>query len=130
MFWAIAVGVAIVAIAFLGVYLIWGLTSFAIFSAFILAFLMLGLFYRFFVVHLNEVEVGVIFKRDGNFSRFLPPKNTYFLQPYEYLSDKMTTGPRKARGTTSMIRTKEGIPITIAWEVSFRIDPSLIPNRV
>lgn len=103
-------------------------------------------------IRLNEMQVGVLFSRRGNFICFLD--NDYYngrlyprpagQQPYddntlpkkrakplnrhkinparEVLKSTLSKGAIQASGTCAQVRTKEGIPITVPWQVSFRIE--------
>lgn len=80
------------------------------------------LFYRFCYIHLNEMEVGVLFDREGNFSRFIDSGH-HFINPFkEQLTDKLPKGPQSSKGTAKKIRTSEGVAVDIQWDVSFFID--------
>lgn len=81
---------------------------------------------RYTYVHLNEMEVGVIFWRDGNFSRFLQP-GFHMINPFlEYQESVITKAPQTASGTDKLFRSKEGIPVTVTWSTSFFIDVTKI----
>ncbi len=118
-----------------------------------------GLFENYVV--LNEMEVGVVFDRHGNFVCFLdneygrirrrydtedepwygdtngdgidetPVKEKRLAKPLnrhrinratEVLKSRLRKGSFEASGTAKDVRTCEGIPITIPWTVSFRIE--------
>ncbi len=94
----------------------------AIVSSIYIALGVVYLLYRFCFIHLNEMEVGVLFDRDGNFSRFIDSGH-HFINPLaEHLTDKLPKGPQSSKGTAQQIRTREGIPVSIQWDVSFFID--------
>ncbi len=79
-------------------------------------------FRRFCYIHLNEMEVGVLFDSEGNFSRFIDSGH-HFINPFkEHLTDKLPKGSQSGKGVAKQIRTKEGIPVDIQWDVSFFID--------
>lgn len=115
----------------------------------LLAMMVVSAYYTGYII-LNEMEVGVIFSRHGNFVCFLdndygritprpsgsthydgsnlPPKLTKPLRRHrinpagEVLKSKMRKGSYKASGVSNDIRTKEGIPVTIPWSISFKVD--------
>ncbi|MCA9962264.1 MAG: SPFH domain-containing protein [Anaerolineales bacterium] len=129
MIWTIGIGL-LVLVMLITAYFLWNTTAFIIFTAFIFATVVVGVFLKYAVVHLNELEVGVVFDRWGNFSRFLD-SGRHFINPFlERMTAKMTKGTRDATGTTSMIRTKEGVPVTVTWSVSFRIEYQRIPDNI
>lgn len=113
------------AVAFLVCILAWiflDVMGFAIIVGLVMGTLGVIVLYRYAYVHLNEMEVGVIFNREGNFSRFLPPGH-HFINPFiEYLDSTMTRGFQTSKSTARQIRTREGIPVDIQWDVSFSVD--------
>lgn len=72
-------------------------------------------------VHIGELEYGVVFFYNGNFSRFLDSGWRTINPLMEKLTGKITKGSQKAQGT-SKLRTRDGIPVDITWSVSFKID--------
>lgn len=129
MIWIILGSIALCAVLFVAVYAVWGLTAFIIASALVSALLATTLFMQYAHVHLEETEIGVLFNRWGNFVRFLP-SGSHTINPLRYvLRDRMTKGTQTARGTSTFIRTREGLPVTISWSVSFTIKvEEIAPN--
>jgi len=126
MLWIILSGLIVGILAFILLWAMIGLTGLTIVTALLMGLCALMIVQRFSYVHLNEMEVGVIFRRDGNFSRFLPPGH-HFINPFlEYRDSIIPKGPQTTKGTATQIRTKEGIPVTIHWNVSFFIDVTKI----
>lgn len=72
-------------------------------------------------VHIGELEYGVVFFHNGDFSRFLDSGWQTINPLTEKLTDTITKGSQKAQGTSSL-RTRDGIPVDVAWNVSFKID--------
>ena len=91
-------------------------------------------------VSLNEMEVGVLFNDKGNFVCFLDndygriepgkprpaqrkkPLSRHTITPYkERMTAIISKGGQKAEGTLNKVRTVEGIPIKVKWEVKFKI---------
>ncbi|MCB9445997.1 MAG: SPFH domain-containing protein [Ardenticatenaceae bacterium] len=71
-------------------------------------------------VYIGELEYGVVFDHRGDFSRFLD-SGWRVLNPFtEKLTDRMTKGSQKAQAT-SYLRTRDGIPVEISWNVSFKV---------
>ncbi|MCP4358187.1 MAG: hypothetical protein GY796_09260, partial [Chloroflexi bacterium] len=96
-------------------------------------------------VRLNELEVGVLFDRHGNFICFLDneygrvypqsankpnhcqpldnPIRRHAVNPaQERMTATISKGLITATGTAKQIRTLEGIPIDIPWSFAFRIE--------
>lgn len=77
------------------------------------------------VVIIDELHVGTVFnKRTGNFKRFLRP-GIYRIDPFtEVKGDEIYLGSQSTSGTCEELRTKEGIPLSIEYNVSFSVDPA------
>lgn len=97
-------------------------------------------------ITLNEMEVGVLFSRKGNFVCFLDneygriyPRKSEHDKPRKLLNpvtrhkinpaievfsrdNILRKGTFDCSGTCNDIRTREGIPINIPWKLSFRIE--------
>ena len=103
-------------------------------------------YYEHSYISLNEMEVGVVFNRKGNFVCFLDndygriepgkprprkrakPLSRHSINPYEErLTNIMTKSSQKGEGTLDKVRTIEGIPIKIKYAVSFKIIAMNIP---
>ena len=77
-------------------------------------------------VVVGELEVGTVFtRREGNFVRFLVPrKGPHWINPFsEKAGDKIALGNQSISGTCEDLRTKEGILLSIEYNVSFSVDP-------
>lgn len=75
-------------------------------------------------VRIGELEYGVIFKRNGDFSRFVGSGRQYINPLVESLEATLPKGSIKASGNNEKMRTAEGIIVTItSWSVSGKIDP-------
>lgn len=93
---------------------IWMLTA-------VIGFLVVYFVRSLFIVHIGELEFGVVFYHNGNFARFLDP-GMRFLNPFaEHLTDRIPRGSQKANATTE-VRTKEGILVKVTWAVSFKVN--------
>jgi regulator of protease activity HflC (stomatin/prohibitin superfamily) len=71
-------------------------------------------------VYIGELEYGVVFFHTGDFSRFLDSGWQTINPLTEKLTGTISKGSQKAQGT-SHLRTKDGVPVEIAWSVSFKI---------
>jgi hypothetical protein len=84
-------------------------------------------------VIVGELEVGTVFtRREGDFVRFLrPQKGPHWIRPLaEKAGDKIPLGNQTTSGTCEELRTKEGIPISIEYNVSFSVDPFMTPETI
>lgn len=130
MVWVTLVSITVVAALFTAVYLVWGMTTFVIIGALVTALLATALFYRYAHIFLQETEVGILFDHHGNFVRFLP-SGPHTINPLRFeLRDRLTKGAQSAKGTSTLIRTKEGIPVTVSWSVSFTIKVEHIKDGI
>ena len=121
-----------------GVYTFFGAIGVAICILVTIAWICIELIQRSFV-SVNEMEVGVVFNRKGNFVCFLdneygridPKKRLrkqnklvtrHQINPFtEQMTGIITKGSQKAEGTLVNSRTVEGVPIKLKWSVSFKI---------
>lgn len=143
----VVIGAAIL----LAVGYVWGETT-GFIAAAVVVLLLLGVVSSLLTsyVFLNEMEVGVVFDRHGKFVCFLdndygriyprpanakpyedqtlPPKRSqplvrHHINPaLEVVRGKLRKGSFEASSVSNDVRTKEGIPVTIPWSVSFRIE--------
>jgi len=84
-------------------------------------------------VIVGELEVGTVFtRREGDFIRFLKPKSgSHWIRPLaEKAGDKIPLGNQTTSGTCEELRTKEGIPLSINYNVSFSVDPFKTPEGI
>lgn len=127
-----------VGLVFGGAYIFLGVLGVLLGIAVALAGLIFVLYQRSYV-SLNEMQVGVVFNRSGNFVCFLdndygriepykrPNKQTkplrrHYIHPIdEQMTGIITKGSQKAEGKLENFRTVEGVPIKIKWSVSFKI---------
>ncbi len=124
MLWVIITAVTL--LAFIISWIFMGMAGITIVAGLLAGIAALTLMYQYAYIHLNEMEVGVLFNRERNFSRFLQPGH-HFINPLaEYLDSKLPKGSQTTKGTARQIRTKEGISVSIQWDVSFFIDVTKI----
>ena len=77
-------------------------------------------------VVVGELEVGTVFtRREGDFVRFLQPqRGPHWINPFsEKAGEKVSLGNQTTSGTCEELRTKEGIPLSIDYNVSFSVNP-------
>lgn len=127
----VVLAVLLAAILLLSLYLFLGLSGLLMVAAVAAVALALLYLFRSAFVLVNEMEFGVIFdKINGNFVRFIDSERHrhldyyHFINPFtERLESKIPKGSQKAIGTLEQVRTKEGIPISVNYVVSFAVDP-------
>ena len=125
--WVIGFSLVAATALLLSIYQIWGWSGPVWLLAVIIGLLVVNFVKSLLFVHINEMEFGVVFFHNGNFSRFLdfghgPFEKYHFINPFtEHLESKITRGSQNARATTKL-RTRDGIPVEISWVVSFKID--------
>ncbi|MCP4424384.1 MAG: hypothetical protein GY803_07835 [Chloroflexi bacterium] len=129
--WIIGFGLVAALALLLSIYQIWGWSGPAWLLAIVIGLLVVNFFRSLCIVHINEMEFGVVFYRNGNFSRFLgfghgPRAKYHFINPFaERLESKITRGSQKANATTN-VRTRDGVPVDITWAISFKVDTANI----
>ena len=65
---------------------------------------------------------GIVFEKEGNFIQFID-SGTHFIDPFhEELKTKVSKKKLKAEGRMDVVRTKEGIPVTLFWKAEFFFD--------
>ena len=77
-------------------------------------------------VVVGELEVATVFTRkEGDFVKFLrPKKGAYWINPLRCVEGgRIYLGSQSTSGTVDDVRTKEGIPLSIEYNVSFQVDP-------
>ncbi len=81
-------------------------------------------FFKAAQVIVGELEVATIFdKKTGNFKKFLEP-GVYWINPFRVREgDRIPLGNQNTSGQCESLRTKEGIPLTIDYNVSFSMNP-------
>lgn len=133
--WIIILGFVSVSALLLTLYQLLGWIGPLFLFALIVSVAIVVAVFRATYVHIGEMEFGVVFYRNGNFSRFLGfgfglKEKYHFINPFtEKLESKITRGSQKARATTSL-RTRDGIPVEISWVVDFKIDTANILKTI
>lgn len=74
-------------------------------------------------IRIGEMEYGVIFKNNGDFSHFVNSGPQYINPLREHLEATLPRGGVKAGETTEKLRTSDGILVNVKWVVSGKLDP-------
>jgi regulator of protease activity HflC (stomatin/prohibitin superfamily) len=96
--------------------------------------LFLGLLFvfvhRWAYVSVPELEVAVVKQVGSNkFLRFLPAGGHWLLPFREDAKTRIDLSPPTVKGKTSGLQTIGGLSLTIAWELSFSLDPLRVPAQ-
>lgn len=119
----VAVGLLLVAL-FLAMYQGFGISGIIVTLVIVAAAIIAYVVYSASSIRVGELEYGVIFKRNGDFSRFVGSGRQYINPLMESLEATLPKGSIKASGTNEKMRTAEGITVTItSWSLSGKIDP-------
>ncbi len=122
MFWLGFIGVIIFAIISILLYAAMGWVGVILMLAFILAAALVWVFYRHAYVLLTEMEMGVVFHRNGNFAYFLD-SGRHILNPMTHqLVYRMTKGNINTGRFITEGRAREGIPVTVELSVTVQIN--------
>lgn len=96
----------------------WGTAVFATF------FLILTMMKQWTLVTIPEMEVGVVFRRDGNrFARFLAPGHHWMMPLTEKFHSTIPLNPGMVSETCRQVQTKTGLAVDIAWSATYTLDP-------
>lgn len=74
-------------------------------------------------IRIGEMEYGVIFKNNGDFSHFVNSGPQYINPLKEHLEATLPKGSIKASETTERLRTSDGISVNVKWAVSGKVNP-------
>ncbi len=107
----------------LALYQLLGLTGVILGLIAVAVLLGAGIFWGRSRVMIGELEVGVVFKQNGNFSRFIDSGYQNINPFWERLEGKISKGSQKAVGNCHMMRTADGMAVSADWAVSFKVDP-------
>ena len=83
---------------------------------------------RWWYVRVPELETAVIFHAGGqSFARFLAPGRHWIMPFTEKLGQSISTAAGSASGQCVQAETTGGIPLTIDWTLSYKLNPFRIP---
>ena len=105
---------------------IWGLASVLLISA-ILFVIGAELFKNSFQVFINERDIGIVFKNNGDFDSFID-SGKHYLNPRKRKIKKQLRikGNKFAAQTT--VRTKDGVLVTVSWETKYDFNRDVLLN--
>jgi len=116
------IGVIIITIISITVYAAMGWAGVALILAFILTAAIIWVSYRYSSILLTEMEMGVVFRRNGNFAYFLD-SGRHILNPLTHkLVYRMTKGNINTGRFITEARAREGIPVTVDLSVAVQIN--------
>jgi regulator of protease activity HflC (stomatin/prohibitin superfamily) len=83
---------------------------------------------RWFYVNVPELETAVVYRTDSEtFARFLAPGRHWIMPFVERLGTNISTASAAVKGNCVNAETMGGIPLTIDWSLSYKLDPFRIP---
>lgn len=80
-----------------------------------------------FHTYINERDIGIVFKRNGDFDDFVDCGERYILPRSRVLETHLRVKNNKAEGETKM-RTLEGVLVTIYWETKYSLKKEVLLN--
>jgi hypothetical protein len=85
---------------------------------------------HFFMLHVAELTAVVVTDQaEQRFARFLPP-GRHWLRPFEQPTATISLSSQTATGKAVGIQTSGGLPLTITWSVSYKLEPLRVqPDR-
>lgn len=84
---------------------------------------------RWWYVAVPELETAVVYRTDGEtFARFLAPGRHWIMPFVEKLGESISTATATVNGQCGQAETTGGIPLTIEWSLSYKLDPFRIPS--
>ncbi len=107
---------------------IWGASG-AVGAAIVVVFLLAVWGVRRWVyVTVPELETAVVYRADSDtFARFLAPGRHWIMPFVEQLGAPIATASATAKGQCVNAETMGGIPLTIEWSLSYKLNPFRIP---
>ncbi|MEJ2749529.1 MAG: SPFH domain-containing protein [Anaerolineae bacterium] len=113
---------------FVAVGLIWGGTVGLVTAVFTLALFPMWAARRWLYVTVPELETAVVYRTDGQtFARFLAPGRHWIMPLAEKLGESISTASGAVKGQCVNAETTGGIPLTIDWSLSYKLNPFRIP---
>lgn len=108
--------------------LIWGDLVGQLTAGTTIAFLAVWAVRRWWYVNVPELETAVVFRTDSQtFARFLPPGRHWIMPFAEKLGDSISIASAAVSGQCADAETTGGIPLTIDWSLSYKLNPFRIP---
>lgn len=90
--------------------------------------LLAGFVLRRALVHIPDMEVGVVVGGpQGAFQRFLPPGRHWLLPFVERLAATISTAPGSLANVSHGVVVSGGLSLSVAWNLSYTLDPFQIP---
>ena len=83
---------------------------------------------RWVYINVPELETAVVYRTDSeSFARFLSPGRHWIIPWVEKLGASIATAAGSAKGQCIHAETTGGIPLTIEWSLSYKLNPFRIP---
>ena len=83
---------------------------------------------RWLYVNVPELETAVVYRTDSEtFARFLAPGRHWIMPLAEKLGESISIASASVKGQCPQAETTGGIPLTIDWTLSYKLNPFRIP---
>ncbi len=107
---------------------IWGGSIGAATAVTAAVFLAVWVMGRWFYVNVPELETAAVYRTDSDtFARFLAPGRHWIMPFVERLGTNISSAATAVKGKCIHAETTGGIPLTIDWSLSYKLNPFLIP---
>ncbi|MCB9420361.1 MAG: SPFH domain-containing protein [Ardenticatenaceae bacterium] len=108
--------------------LIWGGAVGAVTAVLSLSLFAVWAVRRWVYVNVPELETAVVYHTDSqSFARFLAPGRHWIMPLAEKLGESISTASAAVTGQCADAETTGGIPLTIDWQLSYKLNPFRIP---
>ncbi len=103
---------------------LWGTTGVSLAAAFSFVLFAIWAARRWLYVRVPELETAVVYRTDSEtFARFLAPGH-YWIMPFlERIGGSIPTAPGMVTGQCINAETTGGIPLTLEWSLSYKLNP-------
>jgi regulator of protease activity HflC (stomatin/prohibitin superfamily) len=114
--------------AFTAAGLIWGGPAGMMTAVIGLSLLTVWVVRRWMYVSVPELETAVVYRTDSEtFAHFLAPGRHWIMPFTEKLGESISIASASVNGQCANAETTGGIPLTIDWSLSYKLDPFRIP---
>ena len=108
--------------------LIWGGAVTVVTAVTTLALFVVWAFRRWLYVNVPELETAVVYRTGSEtFAQFLAPGRHWIMPFAEKLGESISIASASVNGQCAQAETTGGIPLTIDWTLSYKLNPFRIP---
>ncbi len=103
---------------------LWGVMGVGVALVFAVALFAAWAVWRWVYVRVPELETAVIYRTNNEtFDRFLPTGRHWIIPFVEHVGGTISTAPGSVKGQCANAETGGGIPLTIDWSLSYKLNP-------